>query len=135
MNVQITHLNFVNFILCVHAQLLSCVPLFVSLWTVVWHVPPSMEFSMQEYCSRLPFPTPEDLPDPGIEPVSLVSPVLTGFILRNCQFIYEFYIIYLTHKLYNSKTDPILGNVQCWISDYMLEAILLLNLTRWRLFD
>ena len=67
---------------------------------------------MQEYCSRLPFPTPEDLPDPGIEPVSLVSPVLTGFILRNFQFIYEFYIIYLTHKLYNSKTDPILGTVQ-----------------------
>ena len=37
-----------------------------------------MEFSSQEYWSRLPFPTPGDLPDPGIEPVSLASPPLTG---------------------------------------------------------
>ena len=32
----------------------------------------------QESCSGLPFPTPEDFPDPGIEPVSLVSPALAG---------------------------------------------------------
>ena len=32
-----------------------------------------MEFSRQEYWSGLPFPTPEDLPDPGIEPMSLAS--------------------------------------------------------------
>ena len=31
-----------------------------------------MEFSRQEYCSGMPFPSPQDLPDPGIEPVSLV---------------------------------------------------------------
>ena len=37
-----------------------------------------MEFSRQEYCSGLPFSTPGDLPDPGIEPVSLMSPALTG---------------------------------------------------------
>ena len=29
-----------------------------------------MEFSRQEYCSGLPFPSPRDLPDPGINPVS-----------------------------------------------------------------
>ena len=33
-----------------------------------------MEFSRQEYWSGLPFPTPEDLPDPGMEPASPVSP-------------------------------------------------------------
>ena len=39
-----------------------------------------MGFSRQEYCSRLPFPSPGDLPDPGIEPVSLMSPALgVGF--------------------------------------------------------
>ena len=38
----------------------------------------SMEFFRQEYWSRLPFPTPGDLPDPGIEPMSLVSPALAG---------------------------------------------------------
>ena len=35
-----------------------------------------MEFSRQEYWSGLPFPTPGDLPNPGTEPVSLVSPAL-----------------------------------------------------------
>ena len=37
-------------------------------WTVALQVPPSMGFPRQEYCSGLPFPTPGDLPDPGIEP-------------------------------------------------------------------
>ena len=40
--------------------------------------PLSMGFSRQEYCSGLPLPSPGDLPDPGIEPVSLVSPALAG---------------------------------------------------------
>ena len=37
-------------------------------WTVVCHNPLSMEFSRQEYWSELPFPSPRDLPDPGIKP-------------------------------------------------------------------
>ena len=37
-----------------------------------------MEFSRQEYWSGLPFPLPEDLPDPGIKPMSLKSPKLSG---------------------------------------------------------
>ena len=44
----------------------------------VHQAPPSMEYSRQEYWSRLPFPTPGDLPNPGIEPTSLVSPALAG---------------------------------------------------------
>ena len=36
----------------------------------------SMEFFRQEYWSRLPFPTPEDLPDSGVEPLTLMSPAL-----------------------------------------------------------
>ena len=54
------------------AQLLSCVQLFIILWTVAHQAPLSMEFSRQEYWSGLLFPTPGDLPDPGIEPESLV---------------------------------------------------------------
>ena len=38
----------------------------------------SMEFSRRKYCSQLPFLPPGDLPDPGIEPVSLISPALAG---------------------------------------------------------
>ena len=39
-------------------------------WTVVYQAPLSMEFSRQKYWSGLPFPSPEDLPDPGIKPRS-----------------------------------------------------------------
>ena len=55
-------------------SLQSC--LFVTLWTVALQAPLSMGFSRQEYWSGLPFPTLVDLPNPGIEPMSLVSPVL-----------------------------------------------------------
>ena len=51
-------------------KLLSRALLFVTLWTVAHQAPPSMGFSRQEYWCRLPFPSPGDLPDPGIEPRS-----------------------------------------------------------------
>ena len=41
-----------------------------TLWTIACQVLLSMEFSSQEYWSGLPLPSPEDLPDPGIEPRS-----------------------------------------------------------------
>ena len=47
----------------------SC-PTLVNPWTVAYQAPPSMGFSRQEYCSGLPFPSPVDLPDPGIKPRS-----------------------------------------------------------------
>ena len=51
-------------------KLLSCVWLFATPWTIACQAPPSMEFSRQEYWSGLPFPSPGDLPDPGIQPRS-----------------------------------------------------------------
>ena len=50
---------------CACAQWLSHVRLFVTPWTGPWDV------SKQKYCSRLPFPSSEDLPHPGIKPVLL----------------------------------------------------------------
>ena len=47
-------------------------------WTVACQAPLLMEFSRQEYWSGEPFPTPVDLPDPGMEPASPVSPALAG---------------------------------------------------------
>ena len=55
----------------VKVKSLSHVRLFATPWTVAYQVPPSMGFSRQEYQSGLPFPSPGDLPDPGIEPSSL----------------------------------------------------------------
>ena len=49
---------------------LSRVRFFAAPWTIAHQTPPSMEFSRQEYWSGLPFPSPGDLPDPGIEPGS-----------------------------------------------------------------
>ena len=48
----------------------SCVQLFATPWTVAYQVPLSMGFSRQWYWSGLPFPSPGDLPNPGIEPGS-----------------------------------------------------------------
>ena len=56
----------------------SHVQLFVTPLTVAHQAPPSTEFSRQEYWSGLPFPIPGDLPHPGIEVASLVSPALAG---------------------------------------------------------
>ena len=55
-------------VLC--AQSLSYTQLFATPWTVAHQAPLSMGFSRQEYWSGLPFPSPGDLPDPGIEPRS-----------------------------------------------------------------
>ena len=49
---------------------LSRIRLFATPWTVAYYDPLSMGFSRQEYWSGLPFPSPEDLLDPGIEPKS-----------------------------------------------------------------
>ena len=51
-------------------KLLSHVRLFATPWTVAYYAPPSTGFSRQAYWSGLPFPSPADLPDPGIEPRS-----------------------------------------------------------------
>ena len=52
----------------VKVKLLSRVRLFATPWTVAYQASPSMGFSRQEYRSGSPFPSPADLPDPGIKP-------------------------------------------------------------------
>ena len=51
-------------------KLLSRVLLLTTQWAVAYQSPPSMGFSRQEYWSGLPFPSPGDFPDPGVEPWS-----------------------------------------------------------------
>jgi len=50
----------------------------VTPWTVACQAPLAIEFSRQEYCSGLPCPSPEDLPNPGVKPRCLTSPALAG---------------------------------------------------------
>ena len=60
----------VTFSFVAAVQLLNPVCLFATSWTVAHQAPLSMEFSRQEYWSGLPFPSPGDIPNPGIEPKS-----------------------------------------------------------------
>ena len=68
--------------ICAHVLELSCPTLVVS-WTVAHQAPLPMEFSRQKYWSGLSFSPPGDLPDPGIEPTSLMSPALAGGFFNN----------------------------------------------------
>ena len=61
-----------------YVSVLSHIQLFAALWTVAHQAPLGMGFSRQECWSGLPFPTPGDLPNPGIEPT---SPILAGRFL------------------------------------------------------
>ena len=73
----------ITLIVCMHAQLFSCVQPFAVPWTIAHQAPLSVRFPGQEYWSGLPFPPPgdgrrRDLPDPGIEPE---SPALDSLLL------------------------------------------------------
>ena len=63
---------------CVCAKWLQWCPTLCTPWTVALQALLSMGFSRQEYWSGLPFPSPQGLPEPGIEPASLTSPALAG---------------------------------------------------------
>ena len=88
----------------------SHVRLFAAQWTVAHQAPPSMGFSRQEYWSGLPCPPPGHHPGPGIEPVTLMSPVLASWFFTTsatCEapylliqhFIFTF--IFLDKSLHN----------------------------------
>ena len=69
--------------------MLSCfshVQLCMTLCTAAYQTPLSMRFSRQGYWSGLPFPTPGDLPGPGMEPFSLMFPALAGRFCRTLGF-------------------------------------------------
>ena len=65
--------------MCAQSQLI-----FVTSWTVACQAPLFREFFRQEYWSGLPFTTPGDLLDPGMEPTSLVSPTLFVLYVFSC---------------------------------------------------
>ena len=81
--------------------MLSHVWLFVTPWTVALQALLSMEFYRQEYWSGLPFSSAGDLPNPEIEPASLVSPALAGrFFTTEPPGKPILYLIYFTYFSY-----------------------------------
>ena len=100
-----------------HDKMLQLCLTLLALWTTACQAPLSMEFSRQEHWSRLPLPSPKDLPDSGIELLSLTSPAWAGgfFTTRetweapyfpqlglnhvNTQFIHmKIYLMYMIEK-------------------------------------
>ena len=70
--------TYVCVCVCVHVHVLSHGWLFAAPWTAALQASLPMEFSGQEYWSVVPYPTPGDLPHPGVELTSLGSPALAG---------------------------------------------------------
>ena len=141
----------INNIVKVKVKSLSRVRLFSTPWTVAHQAPPFMGFSRQEYWSGLPFPSPGDLPDPGIESRSpaLQADTLTSeppgkhlniaLILKNkvitiCKcygsiwISYKFYVI-IENKIHGITSDifvivfALLKVNFHWIKDKLFQKV------------
>ena len=91
----------------------SCVQLFATIWTVGHQALLSMKFSKQEYWNGLLCPLPGDLPSPGIEPVSFMSPALAGrFITTSTTW----------------ESPYLLLNVICIVRGLCLDSLIIVGL-------
>ena len=114
-------------------KLLSRVRLFATEWSVAYQAPQSMGFSRQEYWSGLPFPSPGDLPDPGMEPRSPLlkaDSLLTelpgnrGYLLQTWKLI----------CLFNSSgSKDHLWTRKCLFSNFLSHMTLHKLLSSWHL--
>ena len=122
---------------------LSRVRLFATPWTVAHQAPPSMGFSRQEYWSGLPLPSPGDLPDPGIEPASLMSPALGGrFFTTNATWETLYYFSPMsplrnlekdvdpTDDFFSWPTTSVHGRAPAWRADPVLTNLHIQSLTK-----
>ena len=98
--------------LCFYERMLSCVSHvrpFATLWTAACQAPLSLGFFRQEYWSGLPCPPPGNLPNPGIKPASLTSPVLAGIFFNTSatwEALFFFFFIYIDgYKCFLSIID------------------------------
>ena len=91
----------------VPAKSLSRAWLFATPWTVAHQAPLSMGFSRQGYLSGLPYPPPGDLPDPGIKPVSPVSPALQAdslpLSMGSPAVVLNYMFVYLWQEIRRSR--------------------------------
>ena len=98
-----THIHtYMRVYICMLACVLShfsCVQFCATLWIVAHQAPLFMGFSRQEYWSGLPCPPPGDLPDPGVKPMSPVSPALQADSLplshQGSPCVYRFIYIHI----------------------------------------
>ena len=92
------------YFLYVCAKLLQSCSTLCDPWTVAHQAPLSMGFSRQEHWSELPFPSPGDLPYPGIEPIALTSPTLPSGLFTTRQ-PRKPYFLYTSFKFHSFELD------------------------------
>ena len=90
----------------------SGIQLFVTLWTVAHQVPLSMGLYKEEYWAGLPCPPPGNLPNPGIEPASLMSFALAGRYFTTSA-TWEAHLVYTYTKTCISYSVFYLATPQC----------------------
>ena len=106
----------------------SCVQIFVTSCTLARQAPLSMGFSRQEHWSGFLCPPPGDLPDPGIEPMSLMSPALAFQLLlleviSSCNSV-DFIVLILMKKGLKSRETTYNDNLKFYIiTSHFLKAI------------
>ena len=132
-----TNRDFAHF--CINACMLSCfrnVQLIVIPRTIDHQAPLSLGFSRQEYWSVLPCPSPGDLPNPGIKPVTLMSPALAGRFFTTsttwealCILINKCYFIILWHSFFFSKFG--ICGFEARDKDHMISLDMSNTLTHW----
>ena len=105
-----------EFCMCVCVPIrFSHIWLFVTLWTISHQASLSMRFSRQTNWRGLPFPPPEDLPDPGIKSTSLTSPELAGMFFTtsiNWEVQEEFYLT-LNFNIHGVPNWSFCQEIQC----------------------
>ena len=116
-------------------KLLSRVLLFVTPWTVAYQAPPSMGFSRQECWSGLPFPSPGDLPDPGIQPQSptLQADTLPSESPGNSKFLLLVYFMYQLNYISSvTQSCPTLcDSMDCSLSGSSVHGIFQARVLEW----
>ena len=88
---------------CIHAKLHQSYPTLCNTMDYSHQAPVSMRFSRQEYWSALPFPSPRDLPNPGFEPTSFMSPAFAGRFFTTGTTLEALFIYFFSF-----------ANVTCW---------------------
>ena len=111
--------------------------LFAFLWTITHQAPLSMGFSRQEYWGGLPFPLLTDLPNPGIKPISIISPALAGRVFISSAtwevlhhlryFLKTVYLLCNCNKMKVAQSCPTL----CDPMDYTVHGILQARILEW----
>ena len=130
---------FPSVLCCAVLSHFSCVQLFATPWTIAHQTLLSMDFFRQDYWSGLPFPSPGDLPNPGIEHASPMSPALAGGFFTTSAWEVTFwdvvYFFLVCPILFTSYLSGILHNfLSTGGTLFCLSALVVIHKYLWKFY-